>query len=291
MKEILVVGATGQLGGRIARALLAQRKPVRILARPGSPYAPLTALGAEVAEGDLRDRRSLDAACRGVDTIITTANSAKRSSETVDAVDLNGTRDLIDAAAGAGVRHVIYTSVLGVSENHPVPFLAAKGKNEAHLRASGMTWTILAPNAFQESWPLMIVGVPAMAGQPIAFVGEGRRKHTFVAEPDVAAFAVAAVDHPAAVNRHLPIGGPDPLSWRDVVAIYERLLDRPLEARSVAPGAAVAGIPPPVLAFLAALDTYDSVFDTAAIAREFGVRLTPLEETARAQIASGAAAH
>jgi hypothetical protein len=47
-----------------------------------------------------------------------------------------------------------------------------------------MTWTILAPNAFMESWPAMVVGMPAMAGQPVTIVGEGRRQHTFVSERD-----------------------------------------------------------------------------------------------------------
>jgi uncharacterized protein YbjT (DUF2867 family) len=284
---ILVVGATGQLGGTIARRLIAGGAPVRVLVRPETdPGAHASGL-AQLVRGDLRDRASLDAACAGVTTVITTANSARRGGgDTVDTVDLNGTRNLIDAAAAAGVQHFIYTSVLGVTPDSPVPFLAAKASNEAHLRASGMTWTILAPNAFMESWPAMVVGMPAMAGLPVTIVGEGRRKHTFVSERDVASFAVTAATHPAARNRHIPIGGPEALSWREAAAIYERVLGHPIEIRSVAPGTPIPGIPDVVLPFLAGLDTYESNFDAQPIAAEFGVRLTTLME-----VAGGAPAH
>src|SRR5262249_52956903 len=152
----------------IARRLVASGRQVRVLVRPQTDAGAWNSGLAELVRGDLRDRASLDRACQGVTTVITTANTARRGgADTIDAVDLNGTRSLIDAAAAAGVQHFIYTSVMGVSADSPVPFLAAKARNEAHLRASGMTWTILAPNAYMESWPANVVGVPAMSGQPV----------------------------------------------------------------------------------------------------------------------------
>ncbi len=78
---ILVVGATGHLGGAVTRMLLAQGQPVRILVRPQSDYQPLAEAGAQVVLGDLKQPGSLDAACQGADTVITTANSAARGGE------------------------------------------------------------------------------------------------------------------------------------------------------------------------------------------------------------------
>jgi len=72
---ILVVGATGNLGGAVTRLLLAQGQPVRIRARSQSNYQPLEEAGARVVPGDLKQRNSLDAACKGVDTVITTAST------------------------------------------------------------------------------------------------------------------------------------------------------------------------------------------------------------------------
>ena len=88
---ILVVGATGQLGGTIARRLMAGGHKVRVLVRPAADAGAYGAGGCEVARGDLRDRASLEAACTGIATVVTTANSARRGGgDTVDAVDLNG---------------------------------------------------------------------------------------------------------------------------------------------------------------------------------------------------------
>ncbi len=96
---ILVVGATGALGGEVARRLLAQGRKVRVLVRPQSPYQSLVEAGAESAMGDLKDPASLAAACRGVEQVIATANSAQRGGEdNPETVELRGNRSLIDAA-------------------------------------------------------------------------------------------------------------------------------------------------------------------------------------------------
>ena len=79
---ILVVGATGQLGGTIARRLMAGGQKVRVLVRPATDAGAYGAGICEVARGDLRDRASLDAACKGVATVVTTANSARRGGAT-----------------------------------------------------------------------------------------------------------------------------------------------------------------------------------------------------------------
>jgi uncharacterized protein YbjT (DUF2867 family) len=284
---VLLVGATGRLGSRIARELLSKGTSVRALCRPSSGYAGLQRLGAEIVFGDLREPPTLEAACAGVDTLVTTANTARRGGDdTVDSVDLQGTRDLIDAAKKAGVRHFIFMSALAADEKSPVPLMAAKGKNETYLRNSGMTWTIVAPNLFMESWATQIVQQPVQAGDPVIIVGEGRTRHTFIAEHDVAGFVVAAVNNPAAAHRRLAIGGPEALSWRDVVATYEKVLARSIEVQFQQPGHIVGKLAMAVQPLLAAMDHFESNFDTSALAKEFGVQQTPLEAWVRASLAT-----
>jgi uncharacterized protein YbjT (DUF2867 family) len=288
---ILVVGATGNLGGAVTRMLLAQGQPIRILARPQSNYQPLAEAGAQVVLGDLKQRGSLDAACQGADTVITTANSAARGGDdNVQTVDLQGNRHLIDAALAAGVNQFIFVSVLSADTNSPVPFIQAKGKTEASLRESGIPYTILAPNGYMEVMVAGVVGMPAMMGQPVTIVGGGRRKHSFISASDVAAFILAAIGNPAAINQKLLLGGPQPLSFRDAVAIYERVLGHQIQIRSVAPGEPVPGFPQMVAQLLAGLDTYDSLIDMTETARTFGIQLTPLEEIARRAATSAASA-
>ena len=284
---IQVAGATGQLGGIITRRLLAQGQPVRILVRPQSSFQPLVEAGGQPVFGDLKDRASLDPACEGIETLITTANSARRGGEdNVQTVDLAGNRNLIDAAKAAGVKQFIFTSALGADINSPVPFIQAKAKTEAYLRDSGMMYTILAPNAFMDMWVGMVIGVPLQAGQPVTLVGEGRRKHSFIAVRDVAAFATAAVGHPEAMNQYLAIGGPEALSWRDVVATFERVLDREIPVQYVSPGEPVPALPEGMMQqAMAGMEMYDSPLDMTEAARTFGVELTTLEELVRSQFA------
>lgn len=123
---ILVAGATGLLGGQITRQLLDHGQAVRILVRGGSTYDALVTAGAEAAVGDLKDPDSVRAACRGVHTVITTANAIGRSGEdNLESVDLQGNRNLVDAAA-AGVSRFVFVSALGAATDHPLPLLRAK---------------------------------------------------------------------------------------------------------------------------------------------------------------------
>lgn len=276
---VLFVGATGQLGGRIARRLLARGEPVRVLVREGSPWQSLQAAGAQIAIGDLKNRATLDAACGGVDVVITTANSALRGGpDNIQTVDIDGNRSLIDAARGAGAKQFIFVSTVGATLDAPVPLFQAKARTEAYLRASGLNYTILAPDAFMDVWLPMIVIGPALEGRPVSIIGEGRRKHSLIAVDDVASFAIACVGHPEAVNCHLPLGGPEAVSWRDVVAAFEQRLGRPIQIVSLSPGQPLPGLPEIVAGLMARLDTYDSVIEMGATAKTFGVQQTSVSQ-------------
>jgi NADH dehydrogenase len=282
---ILVAGSTGLVGGMIARSLLERGDDVSILVRRGSNYQPLVEAGAKAIEGDLKDPASLAAACRDVDVLITTASAGQRGgADTPQTVDLDGNRNLIDAARAAGVRQFIFVSALTASEHSPVPLSRFKAQTEATLRGSGVPYTIIAANALMDVMLPLVIGEPLRAGHAVTLVGEGQCKHSFVAARDVAAFAVAAVGHSAALQRRLPIGGPDPVSFREIVATYERVLGRTIPVNWIAPGELVPNLPPVpgltelVSGLLAWLDTFDSPVDMSETARTLGVTLTALEE-------------
>ena len=296
---ILVVGATGVVGGMISRGLLEEGKDVRVLVRRDSPSSQLVhqglatspesliEAGAQPVHGDLRDRASLDAALKDIDTVISTANSAMRGGEdNPESVDLEGNQNLIEAARDAGVEHFVFVSLLGADPDHPVPFMRGKGQSESALRESGMVYTILAPTAFMEFWPAMVVGMPALQGRPVVLAGEGRRRHSFVSNRDVAAFVLAALENPAARNEHLAIGGPEPLTWLDVVATYGRVLDRSIPVEFVAMREPVPGLPDPMPEMMAGMETYDTALEMEETSRTFGVPLTTLETFVREQVSS-----
>ena len=292
---ILVVGATGMLGGEITRRLLEQGKQVRILIRENSPSeamagqgmatkaSTLIEAGAQPVYGDLKDPRSLKKALEGVETVITTANSALRGGEDNPlTVDLDGNRNLIEAAEASGAEHFIFISVNIANAESAYPFIKAKGITEELCRQSSMHYTILAPAAFMEVWPAMVVGMPAQMGQPVTLI-EGTKHHgAFISRNDVAAFAVAAVDNPAAKDQHLLIGGPEVLSWHDVVHKYEQILGRPVEVQYVKMGEPVPGLPEEMSSLLAVFEMGDADYDTIDLARAYGIHLTPFLDAMRA---------
>ena len=161
---------------------------------------------------------------------------------------------------------------------------SAKALTEATLRASGLPYTIMAANAIADVMFPLVVGYPLSVGKPVTLVGEGRRRHTFIAARDVAAFAAAAIDHPSALNQRIEIGGPAALSWRDVVASYERALSRPIPVQWIPPGELLPDLPPVpgltqlVSGLMAALDTFDTPLDMTELSRTFGVTPTTIDE-------------
>jgi uncharacterized protein YbjT (DUF2867 family) len=123
----------------------------------------------------------------------------------------------------------------------------------------------------------------------VTLVGEGRRKHNLVSTADVAVFTTAAIGHPSAMNQHLPVGGPEALSWRDVIAACERVLGRSIHVESLPLGSTVPGLPEPlgqmVGQMMSGMEMTDVILDMAETARTFGVRQTTLEEVLHHQLA------
>lgn len=274
------------LGGQIARRLLARDERVRILVRDGSEFGPLVAMGAEPSMGDLKDGASLVRACRGVDTIVTTAISIGRGgADTVDAVEDAGYASLIEAAREAGVRHVVYTSMLDADRASPVPFVAAKATTEQRLIESGLAWTILSPGPFMDVWLAAVVAGPALEGREVVYVGGGRTPHSFVHSRDVAAFACAAVSNRAAENRRFLIGGPEALSLRDAIAVLEGVLGRDIPHRGVGFGERVPGLPPAMAGMLGMLEMPETIVDARELAHEFGVDQTSVRQWAESMLA------
>lgn len=276
---ILVAGATGQLGRLITETLLNQKEQVRALARPESDIGWLHAAGAESVVGDLKDPYSLDQACAGVDTVISTVTSmARGGADTIESVDRAGNRSLIDAARKQGVRRFVFISALGANPASPMPLLRAKGETENYLRDSGMTWTVLRPNAYMDRLLMDVIGTPALAGSPVTLVGDGLRRHSLIALDDVAAYAIAILRHRAADNRVLELGGPEAVSWREAIACFEEQLDYPIDVHTVAAGDSIPGMPTFLVQLLTAMEGYDSPVPMSDLETTYGVVPTTLAD-------------
>ena len=231
----LIVGATGILGSEICRLLAEKGEPVRALVRATSnpdKVAQLNALKADVVVGDLKDRRSLDAACRGVGAVISTASStlSRQEGDSIESVDREGQVNLVDAAAAAGVKHFVLISFPNVDIDFPLQ--RAKRAVEDRLQRSGMSYTILQPTFFTEVWLSPALGFDPKNAKAQIY-GSGHHKISWISFQDVAKFAVAALDPRLAPNTIIKLGGPEALSPLEAVRLAEQVVGKPIEIQHV----------------------------------------------------------
>ena len=232
---VLVAGATGSLGSEICRQLIEKNIKVKGLVRTtsdASKVAHLKASCVETIEGDLKDKASLEKALNGVSAIISTVSSSlsRQEGDSIKTVDDEGQINLVNAAVNAGVKQFIYISFCELGE---CPLQTAKRKVEEHLAESGLSYTILQPTYFMEVWlsPALGFDYPNMKA---TIYGEGKNKVSWIAIKDVASFAVAALDNPAAKNKIIELGGPEALSPLEAVNIFEANKGEKFELQFVA---------------------------------------------------------
>ena len=228
---ILVVGATGLVGGEVCRLLNSEGTPVRALVRADSDPSVVRRLrdaGVELVRGDLRDSDSLKQACRGMTGIVCTASSMpldyRAGINDLATVDLAGLRHLIDAAIATGTRRFIYTSLSGHIDR-PFPLRDAKRTVEGWLIESSLDWTILRPSYFMETWLSPGAGFDPANGS-VTIYGTGKAPISYISERDVAAFAVAALAGITTSRATLELGGPRPIAPLEVVRLFESMLSR-----------------------------------------------------------------
>ena len=203
-----VTGASGRLGGRIARLLAAAGVEQRLVLRTPSRAPSLPRV--EVAQAEYRDHDAVRRALDGLDVVLMVSGA-----ESEDRVDEH--RTFVDAAAEAGVRHLVYVSFFAAAPD--ATFLLARDHHvtEQHVEHSGMTWTFLRDNLYADFFP-MLAGDDGVIRGP---AGDGRV--SAVAQDDIAAAATHVLLDPGA-HEGLTYGltGPESLSLDEAAAIMTR---------------------------------------------------------------------
>ena len=234
----LVVGATGLVGMEICRLLTTAGKPVKALIRPTSDRTKvdkLAAFGVTLVTGDLRDAPSLEAACHGVNAIVTTASAMpfayNAAHNTMQTTDRDAYLRLIGIARDANVQQFVYTSFPPLAASFPLQ--DAKRAVEKELRSSGLNFTILQPTYFIEIWLSPAVGFD-YPNRKATIYGSGENPISWISFLDVAQFAAASVDNPSARNATFELGGPEGISPLNVVKLFERVTGVQFEVLHVA---------------------------------------------------------
>jgi uncharacterized protein YbjT (DUF2867 family) len=220
---VLLTGASGYVGGRLRRALEAGGRPLRCMARRPEHLRPRVAAGTEVVAGDVLDPPSLDLALRGVHTAYYLIHSMATSRDYAEN-DRRGAEAFAKAAREAGVHRIIYLGGLGEGDRLS-RHLASRQEVGRILRESGVPTTEFRASIVIGSGSLSFELVRALVEKLPAMVTP-----SWVETPtqpigieDLVAYLTAAIDLPSGESVVYEIGGPDQVSYGDLMREYARL--------------------------------------------------------------------
>jgi uncharacterized protein YbjT (DUF2867 family) len=227
---ILVTGATGLTGGALVRRLSAAGVPVRALARSASRAEGLAALPqVEVVAADMARPATLGQALRDVDRAVLISSA--------DAAMLEVQSSFIDAAAKAGVEHVVKLSGIIADLDSPFRYARMHGEIERHLESSGMAFTHLRAGEFMHAYFRQVPAIVATGKLPrpmedarIASVDVG----------DIAEVAATIVIGSGHQGTSYPLTGPEALTMTEVADKLSAATGKTIQYVDVAPEQATA---------------------------------------------------
>jgi len=212
--RVLVVGGTGTVGSAVVAALQAGGHEPLVMSRSAEKAARRPAGAAHVV-ADLEQPATLPAAFSGVDGVFLLLPV----SQTETAQGLAG----VEAAQAAGVRRIVYMSVVMPPGSEVVPHIASKIPVERAVQASGIPWTILRPNNFFQNdlWLRDAITTYGVYPQPLGPRGVSRVDVRDIAEAAASAFT-------RGVGGIVPLNGPRGLTGDDTARVYSEILKRPV---------------------------------------------------------------
>ncbi|MEE8357510.1 MAG: NAD(P)H-binding protein [Anaerolineales bacterium] len=222
MKKILITGATGFIGKALTRHLTETDYQVRALIHPSrkSPDLP-KGIPVEAAVSGLNDLRGLRAAMVDVDIVYHLASQeALGARGNLLETDIQGTKNLVAAAQDAGVDRFFYLSHLGADRASAYPIMTAKAIAEDHIKKSSLDYTILRSgivfgptDRFTTNLARLIRSIPLVF--PLPDQGDTLLQPLWI--EDLANIMLWSLDNDDTRRESYQIGGPEQLSFRDVI--------------------------------------------------------------------------
>ena len=228
---ILVTGATGFVGRHLVRRLCSAGQTVRCLLRPGSPGLEwLHAQPVEIVTGHLVEAGAVAAACQGIRKIVHLAAPIHEGRDAVAArVDREGVALLIAGARAAGIERVLMVSPLGTGSSSALPFLRSRGYAEELLRGSGVPFVILQSSLMFGLGDRLISGTVRLLQRMglVLIPGTGKTMLQPIWVGDVVSCLLRSLDGEEVLDRTIPIGGPQHLTYEEIVDQVARMLNIP----------------------------------------------------------------
>jgi len=232
MAHILVIGASGFLGGHLARALRAEGHAVRCLLRKSRKGAALEAAGCEIVQGDLSDAPSIARALAGIEAVYLSIHTlspqkAEPGQGFMD-VEIAGLENVIAGGRATGTRRVIYVTSVGIAPEGPGAWLKERWRAEELLLNSGLDVTVIRPGQIVGKGGRGFDGMMAQAAKRVAVViGDGRRTMRNIALDDLLYYLTGVLTEPRAYGQRFTVGCDDVTAVDDGIDIGAEALGRP----------------------------------------------------------------
>jgi NADH dehydrogenase len=282
---ILVTGATGFVGSHLVKQLVAEGEKTRCLARSQQKAAQTLPIEkVEVAIGDTTRPGTLEPAMRGVDTVIHSAFITAEIKEghgiSYQGVNVEGTRNVVEAAQRAGVKKIVLVSGLGTKPDKPGSYMQGRYQAEQFVKNSGLAWSILQPSvqfgehaAFFKGMADLIRTAPV-----VPVIGTSQRKFQPIWVEDVARCLIKQAHEESRNSKTYVVGGPEQFTYAEILdmlaqALGKNRLKAPMPMPLAYLGAATmqAVLPkPPVTTAALSLFTFEQTTDLNSVERDFG---------------------
>jgi uncharacterized protein YbjT (DUF2867 family) len=217
---ILITGGTGFIGSNLVRRLRNNDIAVRVLVRNPSKVQALKDIAVNIVEGDVSNKASLDKAAYGCERIIHLVGIIQQTqSSTFQTIHVDGTRNVLNAAKKAGVRHILYQSALGTRPGAKSMYHKTKWEAEELVRASTVPYTILRPSLIYgpgDQFTMRLLEV-VKHSPVLPVIGRGRSRIQPLYIDDAVSCIMKAITSDAFLNEMFEIGGPDQLTYEEVI--------------------------------------------------------------------------
>jgi len=228
MQRVLVAGATGYLGRFVVRELKDRGYFVRALVRSRDRAADLVDVVDEIVEAQVTKPETLTGVCEGMDAIFSSVGITKQKDGlTFRDVDYQGNKNLLAVALEAGVKKFVYVSAFNGPSLRHLEIIDAHEAFVDELRTSGIDWTVLRPTGYFSDMGEFFE--MAKKGR-VWLVGSGGNRVNPIHGFDL---AVACANALESNDTEIAVGGPQTLTWDEVVAVASRTLDRPVKISHV----------------------------------------------------------
>ncbi|ROR90920.1 SDR family oxidoreductase [Nocardioides aurantiacus] len=242
IEKVLVIGASGLVGGHLVRQLLTEGRTVHCLARDATRVQELADAGCEVTTGDILDPAAVATALESVQAVyicIHTLSPQAHSSSGQNFMDVEtaGIQNVINGCRDVGIRRLMYVTSIGVATDARSAWVCGRAQIEQRLFATGLDVTVIRPG--------MIIGrggtgFDAVArgarGRAAIVLGRGTQRFRTIAVDDMAYYLAGVLDDPRSFGHHYDVGSDDVMTIGEMIDVAAERLGRRRPVKVHLPG-------------------------------------------------------